>query len=193
MAGVGSANLTADQWLAAYAAVVGAMQHYASAPVAAGFGTDMNGLEFAMPPRPGAAGSSGQRVEGPQYPQFETCLKGPGCRTVPVLTSQKGSTALVNSCQATCLKQFPSAYVTVGAVGQSVQYSAAFPPSTDGNKTWNYITDGVAHYGMLPDFLMDVASLQSIGGPAVVQNIMSGADYFFHTWQISEAKGATAH
>jgi len=35
--------------------------------------------------------------------------------------------------------------------------------------------------------------MQNIGGPAVVQNIMSGADYFFHTWQISEAKSAAVH
>lgn len=193
MAGVGSAKLDANQWLQAYNAVVSAMATGAppNTMIAAGFGTDMNGLEFAMPPRAGAAGSSGHQVTGPQYLQFEACLKGPTCRVVPVLTSQKGSMSMVNSCLGTCEARFPSAYVTAGAAPPSVQYSAAFPPSTDGNKTWNYLTDGVAHYGMLPDFLMDVASLP--GGQAAVQNIMSGADYFFHTWQISEAKAAAIH
>jgi len=194
MAGVGSANLTADQWLSAYAAVVGAMQQGgATTPVAAGFGTDMNGLEFAMPPRAAAAGNPGFQINGPQYAQYAACLKGPTCRNTVVATGTKGAAPMINSCLVPCRTQFPQAYVMAGVVPPGVQYSAAFPPSTDGNKTWNYITDGVAHYGMLPDFLMDVASMQNIGGPAVVQNIMSGADYFFHTWQISEAKSAAVH
>ena len=193
MAGVGSAGLTADAWLVAYQAVVAAMQQGgATAPVAAGFGTDMNGLEFAMPPRPGAAGIPAHRVNGPQYAQYEACLKGPTCKNIVVTTTVKGATPVVNSCLSSCGGQFPAAFVMIPASPPTVQYSAAFPPSVDGNKAWNYVTDGVAHYGMLPDFLMDVASLPD-GGQATVQNIMSGADYFFHTWQIAEAKSAAVH
>src|SRR5262249_7485125 len=34
-----------------------------------------------------------------------------------------------------------------------IQYSANLPPSQTGSRLWNYNFDGVAHYGMLPDFL----------------------------------------
>jgi hypothetical protein len=71
--------------------------------------------------------------------------------------------------------------------GSSVQYTKAFPPSRDGSKTWNYNRDGVAHYGMLWDFLQDVRSLP--GGAATIdKNFMYGAEYFYRTWQIAEAR-----
>jgi len=57
-------------------------------------------------------------------------------------------------------------------------------PNRDGPKTWNYKSDGVAHYGMLPEFLQDVGSLQ--GGAAVVANAMTGAEYFYQTWHKAE-------
>jgi hypothetical protein len=48
-------------------------------------------------------------------------------------------------------------------------------------------TDGVAHYGMLWDFLQDVRLLP--GGADMVDNhFMYGADYLFHTWQIAETQ-----
>ncbi|HLW51347.1 MAG TPA: membrane dipeptidase [Candidatus Angelobacter sp.] len=75
------------------------------------------------------------------------------------------------------------------ARGSSLQYTAAFPASRDGTKTWNYNHDGVAHYGMLWDFLQDVRTLP--GGAAMVDgNFMYGADYFFHTWQAAEGAAA---
>lgn len=121
MAGVGSAKLDAQQWLTLYGTVIHAM---GGGVAVAAFGTDFNGLEFAMRPRPGS----------------------------------------------------------------SVQYTSSFPPSTDGTKTWNYNRDGVAHYGMLWDFLQDVRVLPG-GADMVDNNLMNGADYFFRTWQIAEAKG----
>jgi len=69
-------------------------------------------------------------------------------------------------------------------VGSAVQYTAAFPASKDGPRTWDYNREGVAHYGMLPDFLMDVAALP--GGGAVVNNVMSSAEYFYQTWRKAE-------
>jgi microsomal dipeptidase-like Zn-dependent dipeptidase len=119
MAGVGSAKLTADKWLSLYSRVIQAMGPGA----VAGFGTDINGLEFAMPPRPGSA----------------------------------------------------------------VQYGTqAFPMqmSRDGNQSWDYNRVGVAHYGMLPDFMQDVASLP--GGPDVINNMNNGAQYFYETWRMAE-------
>src|ERR1700733_10999846 len=119
MAGVGSAKLTADQWLSLYAQVIQSMGPGA----VAGFGTDMDGMEFGMPPRPGS----------------------------------------------------------------NVQYgTAAFPlqMSANGNQTWNYDTVGVAHCGMLPDFLADVASMN--GGSNVISNMYNGAQYLYETWRIAE-------
>lgn len=220
MAGVGSAKLTADQWLQLYGAVMKDMQgdptyskpYNPNAPfsiggessgVAAGFGTDMDGLEFAMPPRQGL----GRVVYGPNYSKFAACMRGPTCRQVPVNPNPGGepnavrpgsgpinkpNTTTVNSCMATCEKEFPNAEQYVWTIPPpNVQYSASFPQPADGNKTWNYNTDGVAHYGMLADFLKDVASLP--GGAAMVNNnFMYGADYFYRTWQRAEALSKNA-
>lgn len=69
------------------------------------------------------------------------------------------------------------------------QGSGILPVSTDGTKTWDYNVVGVAHFGMFPDFLMDVKSLP--GGDATVKNIMTGADYFYRTWKIAETNSTT--
>lgn len=125
MAGVGSVGLDAQQWMTLYNQVIQAMggtNTYKSygGNFVAGFGTDMGGLQMAMPPR----------------------------------------------------------------AGSTVDYTK-FPKSTDGSKAWNYNTDGVAHYGMLWDFLQDVKTLPG-GSDLVENNFMYGADYFFHTWRIAE-------
>jgi microsomal dipeptidase-like Zn-dependent dipeptidase len=74
--------------------------------------------------------------------------------------------------------------------GSNVQYNNAFPASKDGDKTWNYNRDGMAHYGMLWDFVQDVRTLP--GGAAMVDNnLMYGAEYFFRTWQAAEARAAS--
>jgi hypothetical protein len=122
MAGIGSAKATADQWANLYYRTV-----FQAMPPGAvgGFGTDFNGLEFAMPPRSGA----------------------------------------------------------------SVKYGGAFlTMSADGTQTWNYNGVGVAHYGLLPDFLQDVQSLPAgpFPGAVVVNNMNSGAQYFWETWRIAE-------
>jgi hypothetical protein len=72
-----------------------------------------------------------------------------------------------------------------------VVYDSTFPASSDGTRTWNYNTEGVVHYGMLPDFLRDVASMPN-GADLVNNNFMYGADYFYKTWQIAESKRSMA-
>jgi hypothetical protein len=72
-----------------------------------------------------------------------------------------------------------------------VENNSGIPMSSLGNQTWNYNTAGVAHYGMLPDFLADVATLPATttGGPTganVVAQMQSGAQYFYQTWRIAE-------
>ena len=77
-----------------------------------------------------------------------------------------------------------------------VKYTDSFPISQvkgfpvhideDGKTTvgWDYNRVGVAHYGMLPDFRMDMATAPS--GPTVVANMNQGAEYFYETWKICE-------
>jgi microsomal dipeptidase-like Zn-dependent dipeptidase len=139
MAGVGSAQLTADKWLAMYQQVTQNMGQ----STGAGFGTDMDGMEFGMRPRCSAPLSSNGQCPSPiSSVQYGTGTMS-GCAAVPLL-----------------------------------------PISTEGNASWNYNSVGVAHYGMLPDFLQDVASMS--GGCAVINNMNAGAYYFYETWRIAE-------
>jgi microsomal dipeptidase-like Zn-dependent dipeptidase len=69
--------------------------------------------------------------------------------------------------------------------GSSVQYSSSFPMSSLGNKTWNYNTDGVAHYGMIVDFLADARTAPN-GADLIDNNLMYGAQYFVDTWRRAE-------
>lgn len=68
-------------------------------------------------------------------------------------------------------------------------YGPDFPMSQTGDKSWNYDVVGVAHYGMLWDFLQDVRSLDG-GTDMVNDHFMYGSDYFYHTWKIAEARAA---
>jgi microsomal dipeptidase-like Zn-dependent dipeptidase len=137
MAGVGSAQLTADKWMTMYNQVIGAM----GPGVVAGFGTDMDGMEFGMPPR------------------CVTTFDGMCMGSLSKVVYREG----INS-------ECPAAPLMLA--------------STEGNRTWNYNTVGVAHYGMLPDFLQDVSTMS--GGCTLVTNMMNGAQYFYETWRIAE-------
>ena len=67
----------------------------------------------------------------------------------------------------------------------SVPYDDSFPRSSLGTKWWNYNTDGVAHYGMLADFVKDARTSPSLGF-LIDNNLMFGADYFLQTWKKCE-------
>jgi microsomal dipeptidase-like Zn-dependent dipeptidase len=78
-----------------------------------------------------------------------------------------------------------------------VVYGAAFPKSKTGNKEWDYNTEGVAHYGMMYDFVMHVRHAPSNGyyyevsGAKLVDNhVFAGAEYFYQMWKLIEAKKA---
>ena len=179
MAGVGSGGVDSQTWLASYQKVV---QEMGGGAIAAGFGTDTDGFALGMPPRPGT--HLAEVGAGPQATQYNRCINNCDCEP---LANGKPNAACKNACIANCKKEYPNASVSIPAVG--VTYTAAFPPSHDGNRTWNIITDGVAHYGMLWDFVEDVRLLP--GGAAVVDNnLMNGADYFFKMWQIAETQSS---
>jgi microsomal dipeptidase-like Zn-dependent dipeptidase len=64
---------------------------------------------------------------------------------------------------------------------------------------WNYATDGVAHYGMLPEFIWDVHQLPApvpngMPGSAMVDSqLFRSADYFLRMWQIAEMQSTKVH
>jgi TPR repeat protein len=69
--------------------------------------------------------------------------------------------------------------------GAHVVYSPDFPMSTLGGRTWNYNDPavGVAHYGMLAEFLADARLSTAVDGKDMVDNhVYQGADYFYQTW-----------
>ncbi|HEY9353924.1 MAG TPA: Coagulation factor 5/8 type domain-containing protein, partial [Nocardioides sp.] len=48
-----------------------------------------------------------------------------------------------------------------------------------GQRIWDYNTDGVAHYGMIPDYLED---LRLTGGQDVIDDIIRGSESYLRTW-----------
>ncbi len=67
-----------------------------------------------------------------------------------------------------------------------VVYSDSFLRSRTGDKEWDYNRDGVAHYGMLADFIEDVRTAPggaSMNGKMIVKDkLMHSADYFYQMW-----------
>jgi hypothetical protein len=85
--------------------------------------------------------------------------------------------------------------------GNRVKYDASFPMSNSGTKFWDYNTEGVAHYGMLADFVRDVRFAPSNGymgpngvpigvaGDELVDNhLFRSANYFWQMWERIEAR-----
>lgn len=75
--------------------------------------------------------------------------------------------------------------------GSSVSYpfnsydgSVSFGKETTGQRTWDYNVDGVAHYGLVPDWIEDI---RSIAGDEFIQDMAQGAEAYLRTW---EAAGA---
>lgn len=100
-----------------------------------------------------------------------------------------------------------------------VAYSPQFPkskadPAKRDSREWDYNTDGVAHYGMLSDFLKHVEQIPAapvrtqlidgdiatiapgakaqVGGADVIDALYGGAEAFARTWERAEAKADAA-
>lgn len=69
-------------------------------------------------------------------------------------------------------------------------YDAAFVKSKTGDRIWNYCIAGVAHYGMLADFLKDIYSMPQ--GDYVNKHIMENAEIFAQMWEKALANGKGA-
>lgn len=64
-----------------------------------------------------------------------------------------------------------------------------------GGRTWDYRVDGVAQYGMLPEFVRDLSSIDSAVPPADragVPTLFNAAESFARTWERAELSGRTA-
>ncbi len=185
IAGIGSTNSQPYQWRDMYLAVTQAM----GSGGVGGFGTDTNGFAIGMPP-PALTVTS--LVNTPAYNSCIQAVHGANsCGSLP--TNERAACVRANTAGETaCRTQNPQVTAcTQNCVHQQgpIQYSSSFPMSTFGNQTWNYNNVGVAHYGMLPDFLLAIRSLPG-GANMIDNNLMYGADYFFETWRLSEVQSA---
>jgi microsomal dipeptidase-like Zn-dependent dipeptidase len=103
-----------------------------------------------------------------------------------------------------------------------IAYSPSFPKSTFGRpeRVWDYNQEGMAHYGLIVDFLKDVERLpeadvnprvsvrsgphpdtqvprapaapRRLGGAAVIDALYGGAEAFARTWERAEARADAA-
>jgi len=76
--------------------------------------------------------------------------------------------------------------------GSSIHYDASFPKSRSGTKEWDYNAEGVAHYGLLNEYVKDMRTAPS-AAPIIDDSFMHSADYFFKTWEKAEAQKANVH
>jgi hypothetical protein len=159
MAGLGTGKSDAWQLVEMYKKVLDVMQPLQPG-VSLGIGTDTDGFAPGMPPRCNPPID----VNDPK----DFCLSP---TENPSDHSTKRSISMV-------------AYTDSFLISKVGDFPVHF--DNDGNKTigWDYNRVGVAHYGMLPDFRMDMATAPS--GPTVVTNMNQGAEYFYETWKICE-------
>ncbi|MBX3217624.1 MAG: membrane dipeptidase [Labilithrix sp.] len=71
--------------------------------------------------------------------------------------------------------------------GSRVVYDASFPRSRSGSKEWDYNVAGVAHYGMLSDYIRDVRTAPN-GNALVDDTFMSSAEVFADMWRRAEVQ-----
>lgn len=64
----------------------------------------------------------------------------------------------------------------------SASFYNGFSRSKTGDRTWDYTTEGVAHYGLMADFMKDVRERN----PAVHNRLMDSAEYFARMWEKAE-------
>ncbi|WP_256098417.1 galactose-binding domain-containing protein [Streptomyces agglomeratus] len=80
---------------------------------------------------------------------------------------------------------------------RSTDGGSVIDKQTTGERTWDFNTNGAAHYGMVPDWIEDI---RIVGGQDVVDDLFQGAESYLRTWGNSErhksgvnlASGATA-
>lgn len=67
---------------------------------------------------------------------------------------------------------------------RSVDGGSLVDRQVTGERVWDVNTDGMAHYGLVPDWIQD---MRSIGGESVVQELFRGAESYLQTWEATQA------
>jgi microsomal dipeptidase-like Zn-dependent dipeptidase len=67
-------------------------------------------------------------------------------------------------------------------------YNSVFTMSKTGNKKWDYSKEGVAHYGMLTDYLRDMSAMGQ-AGINLRTNILKNAEMFAQMWEKADKNG----
>lgn len=57
---------------------------------------------------------------------------------------------------------------------------------TAGERTWDINTDGVAQYGLYPDWIEDLRMVAGADGDAIVDDMARGAEAYLQTWERAE-------
>jgi hypothetical protein len=64
---------------------------------------------------------------------------------------------------------------------------------TTGSRTWDYAADGVANYGMIPEFFRDLRDLDAVRRPSAgVDGLNGAAESFARVWERAELASRTA-
>ncbi|MEU6664230.1 discoidin domain-containing protein [Streptomyces sp. NPDC046821] len=66
---------------------------------------------------------------------------------------------------------------------RSVDGGSVIDKQVTGQRTWDFNTDGGAHYGMVPDWIQDI---RNVGGQSVVDDLFTGAESYLRTWGNTE-------
>lgn len=66
---------------------------------------------------------------------------------------------------------------------RSTDGGSVIEKQTTGERTWDFNTDGAAHYGMVPDWIEDI---RVVGGQEVVDDLFTGAESYLRTWGNAE-------
>ncbi|WP_243712613.1 membrane dipeptidase [Actinomadura sp. 6K520] len=75
----------------------------------------------------------------------------------------------------------------------SYPYTSPFDPSVrldrqrTGVRTWDLNTDGVANYGLVPDWLADI---RGVGGQEIIDDMARGAETYLGMWRGTEEHGS---
>ena len=72
--------------------------------------------------------------------------------------------------------------------GNMHRTNAPFVPSRTGKRTFDFNTDGLAHIGLLPDFIRDLLHVGMTD--AQLDPLFSSAEAFLRMWESCEARGA---
>ncbi|GGT53748.1 hypothetical protein GCM10010207_62230 [Streptomyces atratus] len=66
---------------------------------------------------------------------------------------------------------------------RSTDGGSVIDKQTTGERTWDFNTDGAAHYGLVPDWIEDI---RIVGGQEVVDDLFTGAESYLRTWGNAE-------